>query len=435
MTANAIADLLHARRAGPGKWQAKCPAHDDRIASLSIAEGEDRRVLLKCHAGCTVEEIVERVGLTMADLFPPKDHITPRREQKAQTVLYEYTDADGKLLYRVGRTSGKRFWQERPDGNGRWIQNRDGVKPVLYNLPAVLMADLVFIAEGEKDCQTLSALRLERYKDFEGRTVATTTNSGGAGHWNAADGELFSGKEVLVFEDNDDAGRAHAQAILGSVHPHAASVKLILLPGLQAKGDVSDWMQDHTVDDLLAQIDRAPLWHPEPVATVVTANAESGSPSLSENTEKKLDILTAAFETVEDNLSHREGFHALCVALQRLRGNEPVVLPVERIAAGLGCHWTLIARLRRRAVTEGWLKPERPAVAHRQAARFFVLSDTPPTQENEKESVKQFFPQPRNHSLSHSNSSDTPQSEPLVRHLSDTPATGGVTGGYVEGEL
>lgn len=90
------------------------------------------------------------------------------------------------------------------------------------------------------------------------------------------------------------------------------------------------------------------------------------------------DVLEAAVEAIEEEpyRSHTDRFHGLCAALQRLRGTEAVVLPVERIAAAFACHWTLIARLRRQGVTQGWLIPERKAIAHRQAARFFVLSDT-----------------------------------------------------------
>jgi hypothetical protein len=50
-------------------WSARCPAHDDRSASLSINEGDDGKVLLHCFAGCPPEAIVAKTGLTMAHLF------------------------------------------------------------------------------------------------------------------------------------------------------------------------------------------------------------------------------------------------------------------------------------------------------------------------------------------------------------------------------
>src|SRR2546428_5660427 len=51
-------------------WKACCPAHADREPSLSIGLGEHGQVLLKCFAGCSLERIIEAMGLTLADLFP-----------------------------------------------------------------------------------------------------------------------------------------------------------------------------------------------------------------------------------------------------------------------------------------------------------------------------------------------------------------------------
>lgn len=53
-----------------GAWRALCPAHDDRRPSLSVGEGDDGRVLLKCHAGCSTEDVLARLGLTWSGLFP-----------------------------------------------------------------------------------------------------------------------------------------------------------------------------------------------------------------------------------------------------------------------------------------------------------------------------------------------------------------------------
>lgn len=59
------------RASGRG-WVAKCPAHTDRSASLSLAEGRDGRALVKCFAGCEVLDVVRAVGLELADLFPQR---------------------------------------------------------------------------------------------------------------------------------------------------------------------------------------------------------------------------------------------------------------------------------------------------------------------------------------------------------------------------
>lgn len=94
MTAAAVAGLLHARRTGAGRWQAKCPAHQDRSPSLSIREGEDGKTLIRCWAGCSTEDVVKAVGLRMADLFagPP-----PAAEQARQIAQErEQRDAEAR---------------------------------------------------------------------------------------------------------------------------------------------------------------------------------------------------------------------------------------------------------------------------------------------------------------------------------------------------
>jgi len=63
--------LEHVRQYGKG-WSARCPAHQDRQASLSVAIGNDGRILLHCFAGCPVGDVLGAVGLVLADLFPAR---------------------------------------------------------------------------------------------------------------------------------------------------------------------------------------------------------------------------------------------------------------------------------------------------------------------------------------------------------------------------
>ena len=65
-----LSSLDKVKRTGEGKWMAPCPAHNDRSPSLSIKETEDGKILLHCFAGCSVHEVVESMGLTLADLMP-----------------------------------------------------------------------------------------------------------------------------------------------------------------------------------------------------------------------------------------------------------------------------------------------------------------------------------------------------------------------------
>ena len=65
-----LSRLEHVRANRNGTWVARCPAHDDRSPSLSIATGDDGKVLLHCFAGCGAVDVVEAVGLELSSLFP-----------------------------------------------------------------------------------------------------------------------------------------------------------------------------------------------------------------------------------------------------------------------------------------------------------------------------------------------------------------------------
>jgi hypothetical protein len=73
MSAAAILERLSGvRRTGPGTWRARCPSHGSKGLTLAIRESDDGKVLVKCFAECSVNEVVGAVGLRLEDLFPPR---------------------------------------------------------------------------------------------------------------------------------------------------------------------------------------------------------------------------------------------------------------------------------------------------------------------------------------------------------------------------
>lgn len=60
-------DKVRKQRQG---WVARCPAHEDCTASLSICSGHDGRILVHCFAGCAASDVVAALGLELGDLFP-----------------------------------------------------------------------------------------------------------------------------------------------------------------------------------------------------------------------------------------------------------------------------------------------------------------------------------------------------------------------------
>ena len=65
-----VARLSGVRRTGNGRWTARCPAHEDRHASLSIRELMDGRILMHCFADCPVRDVLRSVGLSIVDRYP-----------------------------------------------------------------------------------------------------------------------------------------------------------------------------------------------------------------------------------------------------------------------------------------------------------------------------------------------------------------------------
>jgi len=148
-------------------------------------------------------------------------------------ATYSYTDEDGAVLFEVVRFEPKDFRQRRPDGRGGWIWNLDHVRRVPFHLPQLLAAKgkTVHVVEGEKD-----VLALERIG------LVATCNPGGAGKWREEFAAHFRGADVVILPDNDAAGEAHARQVAASLRPIAARVRILRLPGLGPKEDVSDWI-------------------------------------------------------------------------------------------------------------------------------------------------------------------------------------------------
>ncbi len=112
------------RKTGAGRWQARCPAHDDRNPSLSITAKGNGDVLIHCHAGCDVEDVVAAVGLTLADLFEE------RSDGRQVVATYRYVDESGVPLFEVVEIPAERLpptpagRHRRLDLEARWHSPR-----------------------------------------------------------------------------------------------------------------------------------------------------------------------------------------------------------------------------------------------------------------------------------------------------------------------
>lgn len=182
-----LARLAGARKAGDGRnYTARCPAHDDRLASLSISEDREGKVLLNCFAGCGVEEVVAALGLSMADLFPrdsrderpggsdhpdrrPAQRITVDELARDKGLPTEFLKAIGveqglggvKISYRLqdGTPAPRQRWRRALSAKegSSWLKG-DG-PPAPYGLWMLdkmrAVSDTLTLVEGESDSWTL----------------------------------------------------------------------------------------------------------------------------------------------------------------------------------------------------------------------------------------------------------------------------------------
>ena len=94
--------LTKARQRQPGQWSACCPGHDDKRPSLSVRETPEGAVLVHCFSGCSADAVVAALGLSLADLFPPRklSGNGPKRQPRLLTAgqALELLDREAQLV-------------------------------------------------------------------------------------------------------------------------------------------------------------------------------------------------------------------------------------------------------------------------------------------------------------------------------------------------
>lgn len=97
------------------KAQCKCPAHEDKQASLTITKGR-KCTLFHCHAGCTLENILSAAGLAKKDTFYDTEpqhtnwrvYVESREKRKIEAV-YNYVSCNGQYAFTKIRLEGKKL--------------------------------------------------------------------------------------------------------------------------------------------------------------------------------------------------------------------------------------------------------------------------------------------------------------------------------------
>ena len=198
---------------GSRRYSAKCPAHQDHHASLSINSKDDGRVLFYCEVGCDWESIVACFTGVTAPSPSVETQPASKKRPTRRVCDYIYATPDGEPIYKVVRMECHDHQSGDPKSfpqyhykDGRWHSGKGGVDRIFFNLPdlhARSEIDVLYFVEGEKDVERLRSLG-----------HAATCCCQGAGQdfedQHAAHLRELSPKRVVIIADRDDAGLKYA---------------------------------------------------------------------------------------------------------------------------------------------------------------------------------------------------------------------------------
>jgi len=256
---------------GKARWKAGCPLHPDDNPSLSIQRQSGLFKCFGCSASGSVFDFEMRlrgVGfLTALQSLAVEAGLASADETQGSRLVrtHKWRDANGSLVWEKLRYEPKDFRVRRPDGNGSWIWNIDGVLPMWYNADLIAAASegdrIIWVFEGEHDAD-------------EGTGVGVLgTTTGSVTSWKPELAAQLAGWSVRVVPHQDAEGRRYGEQVASSLYGVAESIRIVRLPGMAHKGaDFADWVAaGGTKDELLALAEAAPEWEPEesrPVAAV-----------------------------------------------------------------------------------------------------------------------------------------------------------------------
>ena len=226
------------------KVQCRCPAHDDKHASLTITKGR-KCTLFYCHAGCTVDAVLNAAGLEKKDTFYDVEPRSPNwkayveaREKRRIEAVYNYVSINGAYAFTKIRCEGKKIIYGKLQ-NDRFTYGlghdvgRKSYKAIYGSLQtinkAIAEGKPIFIPEGEKDADTLIK---------QGYTAFTY---GGVNDWQSDFATLVQRADVYILADSDEAGKRVAETIQNDIKTVAKSSKIIVPMPDTPKADITDY--------------------------------------------------------------------------------------------------------------------------------------------------------------------------------------------------
>lgn len=240
------------RLSGRNHYIVLCPCHDDHKPSLDITE-KDGKILMACPVcGADGKAVMNALGLPVRELFAEQRQAA--QPNKPPSVDYLYTDSLKKTRFylwnKKKQVYQKSFCWYHKNERGQWTKglpkkNGRSILPPLYKQNNIEWAKrrgkTLYLVEGEKDVDTLTKkLKLPAVCSPHG--AATSKNP--AKKWDSSYNALFTGADVAIIPDNDEAGQAFARYVAEQLLPVAQSVNMLDLTAewdnLPPKGDITD---------------------------------------------------------------------------------------------------------------------------------------------------------------------------------------------------
>ncbi|WP_176772810.1 DUF3987 domain-containing protein [Sporomusa acidovorans] len=250
-----------------GEYWGCCPFHNEDTASFSVNPQKGSFYCFGCGAKGDVIELVKLAKgfANTADTIKfLADELGLNNEPPKQAFDWSQATKDREHVWTTieGQEILKKEIWKMPDGQkqalwfhkdaGQWLKGKNGLQCGLYRQSEV-QDDIenhrtIYAVEGEKDCDTV-----------RGHGLAATTVGGASDYWKVQHINIIPpGHEVVILGDNDLPGRNLQQDTARKLYEHGCKVKVIDLPGLPLKGDITDWLSaGHTKDELSKLVEQA----------------------------------------------------------------------------------------------------------------------------------------------------------------------------------
>lgn len=266
------------KKSGDG-WQSKCPAHDDRKASLSVGEGSEGKAILHCHAGCRLDDVISALNLEKQNLFPPRDSVPKVNGAHRHPVKQSsppLSDAQVKAMAEALRKNANawkhvtdvlrftpdvvvhlglyvdhrgRRWLAYPyrqagawtyancrslDGEKDFVRIPSGQKTQLYRVDVLEDGGTAILVEGERDAA--AALTMNLHAELGGAGGAAVVGMPGVDQVEVAVRALETQRLVYLCTDNDQPGEVAAEKLATRLGPQRC--RRVRVDGFKDLGDL-----------------------------------------------------------------------------------------------------------------------------------------------------------------------------------------------------